>query len=110
MKIPPNYGAEYVNNSGIIPPSVPKSREVASTPETSVEEGIKRGSSEKVELSSRAKDFQKVREVLKKTPEVREEKVSELKAKIANGTYQVKSKDVAEKMVNEHLGDLLFNA
>jgi len=102
MKIPHSYAPEHLNNSGIVPPSASKSREVSSTPEIS--------SSEKVELSSRAKDLQKVSEILKKTPDVREEKVSELKAKVANGTYQVKSKDVADKMVNEHLGNLLFNS
>jgi len=110
MKIPHNYAPDHLNNSGIVPPSASKSREVSSTPEISKEEGAKRPSSEKVELSSRAKDLQKVSEILKKTPDVREEKVSELKAKVANGTYQVKSKDVADKMVNEHLGNLLFNS
>lgn len=110
MKIPPNYGSDFVNNAGMNPAAASKSRESQAPSDVSKQAGAGQPRNDKINLSSRAKDLQKVHEVLKQTPDVREEKVQALKAKIDNGTYQVRSKDVAEKMVNQHLGNLLFNA
>jgi negative regulator of flagellin synthesis FlgM len=57
----------------------------------------------KADISSRAKEFSKAKEVAAATPDVREEKVAELKRRIAAGTYSVDAQAVADKMVNEHL-------
>lgn len=63
---------------------------------------------EKVDLSSRAKDIQQVRQILEDIPDVREDKVAELKRQIDNGTYQVNADKIAEKMVSESLIDLII--
>ena len=50
-------------------------------------------------LSREARAVKEVRELLQQTPEVREEKVAELKEKISSGEYQVPGEEVAEKML-----------
>ena len=60
---------------------------------------------DEVTLSEFSKDIQKVKEGLDQIKDVREEKVRELKEKIAAGKYDVSGKDIAEKMI-ERIIDL----
>ena len=60
---------------------------------------------ESVNLSHKAKDLQKAREVMEVTPEIRENKVGQLKREIEAGTYSVKRDEIATKMVRESLID-----
>ncbi len=62
---------------------------------------------EKVSLSSKARDFQKAQEALEKLPEVREEKVQEVKDRIQSDRYDVNGEKIAEKMVSESLLDIM---
>lgn len=64
-------------------------------------------SGDRVEFSARSREMQKIYEVLQTTPDVRAEKVSELKKLIEEGRYQVKSDELAEKMIRESLLDLI---
>ena len=61
---------------------------------------------EKVDLSTKAKDIQVIKQIVDQTPDIREEKVQELKSQIDTGSYKVNSAKVAEKMVGESLIDL----
>ncbi len=58
-----------------------------------------------VELSdkarSRAAEQKKAFDIAKNTPDVREDRVAELKAKIQNGTYEVDSGKIADGMLRE---------
>lgn len=47
--------------------------------------------------------MQKAGEILKTVPDVREQKVKDLKKKIKNGTYKVDAKKVADRLIEEHL-------
>ncbi len=58
--------------------------------------------SSKAEISSRAKDSAKAHLVASTTPDVREDKVAELKRKIAEGSYKIDADAVADKMIREH--------
>ena len=58
-------------------------------------------SGDSVELSQEAKTMGKAMEVLENLPDIREGKVAEIKERIANGTYQVDGKKIAEKMIKE---------
>ncbi len=60
---------------------------------------------ESVKLSPKARDLQKIREVMEATPEIREEKVGQFKKEIEAGTYIMKRDKVAEKMIRESLVD-----
>ncbi|MDP2799288.1 MAG: flagellar biosynthesis anti-sigma factor FlgM [Deltaproteobacteria bacterium] len=61
---------------------------------------------DKVELSAASRDIQKIQEVLKNTPDVRAEKVQELKSKIESGQYRVDAREIANKMVSNLIQDL----
>lgn len=56
---------------------------------------------DKLNISSAGKDLQVAREALSKTPDVRTDKVNELKSAIANGTYDVSGEDFADKLLEK---------
>ena len=58
---------------------------------------------DEVDLSTQAKDFTSVKRMLSDIPEVREDKVQEIKKRIENGTYNVSSKDVASKILAQSI-------
>jgi negative regulator of flagellin synthesis FlgM len=58
---------------------------------------------DEVALSQKAKDIETIREILRKTPDVREDKVALIKKKIESGEYSVKGKEVADQMLREFL-------
>ncbi|MEA1976187.1 MAG: flagellar biosynthesis anti-sigma factor FlgM [Bacillota bacterium] len=55
---------------------------------------------DKLEISSGAKEFQIAMDAVKKLPDVRQDKVDEIKEKISKGKYNPSAKDVAKKMLN----------
>ncbi len=64
-------------------------------------------SGDRVEFSARSREMQKIYEVLQATPDVRAEKVAELKRQIETGQYEVDSEALAEKILRESLLDLI---
>jgi len=60
---------------------------------------------ERVKLSTTAKELKRAREVVEATPEIREDKVEQFKKEIEAGTYKVKGYEVAGKMLRESLID-----
>ncbi len=60
-------------------------------------------SEERVEISGKASDLNKIREIVRKTPDIRAEKVGLLKEQIASGSYNVSSQEIADKMLREYL-------
>lgn len=50
-------------------------------------------------ISSEAKDFQTVLKALREVPDIRQEKVEGILGKIEAGQYDVKGRDVAEKVI-----------
>jgi negative regulator of flagellin synthesis FlgM len=61
---------------------------------------------EKIELSSDVKDFNQIKKALDNIPDVREDKVQQIKKQINEGTYNVSGEKIAEKMVSESLLDI----
>jgi negative regulator of flagellin synthesis FlgM len=57
----------------------------------------------KTEISGRAKEMAKAMEVASSTPDVREDKIAELKRRISAGKYNVDADAIADKMVDEHI-------
>lgn len=55
--------------------------------------------SDKVEISSSAREFQLAMQALKDIPEVRSEKVKELKEEINSGTYKPDAEKIAEHIL-----------
>ena len=52
-----------------------------------------------VKISATGKDFSIAMNALKDVPDVREDKVNDIRSRIENGTYDVSGKDVAEKLL-----------
>ena len=55
------------------------------------------------EISAKGRDLAKAKSVAEQAPEVREEKIAELKRRIAAGGYKIDSDVIADRMVDEHL-------
>lgn len=60
---------------------------------------------DKLALSDRMREIQMVRDAVMRAPDVRSDKVQELAKTVADGKYNVKSEDVAEKMLGRSLAD-----
>lgn len=58
------------------------------------------------EISSFGKIFQNAKKAAADAPEIREDKVQSLKEQMANGTYNVSSKQVADKLVDQYFNVL----
>jgi negative regulator of flagellin synthesis FlgM len=58
-------------------------------------------------LSTKAKNIQQLRDAINRLPDIREDKVRELKDKVERGIYKVDGQKIAEKMVAESLLDIL---
>lgn len=52
-------------------------------------------------ISNKGQDYQVAKNALAKLPDVREDKVAELKAAMESGTYNVSSQEIADAMVSK---------
>ncbi len=59
--------------------------------------------SSNVNLSSKARDMQKAKDVAKAAPDVDVDKVARMKALIAQGNYKVDANAIADRFVDEEL-------
>ncbi|WP_058485996.1 flagellar biosynthesis anti-sigma factor FlgM [Defluviitalea phaphyphila] len=50
-------------------------------------------------ISQQGKDFQTALEALSKVPDIREDKVNDIKRRIKSGTYNISAEEVANKIV-----------
>src|SRR5579885_3061154 len=66
-------------------------------------ERAEEGSDAKAEISERGREFARVKHAATSAPDVREEKIAELKRRIAAGKYHVDADAVADRMVDEHI-------
>lgn len=65
-----------------------------------------KGALDEVSISERARDVQKARVEMDKVPEVRMQRIEELRTAIAANEYHVDAKDIADKILRDHLIDL----
>ncbi len=57
---------------------------------------------DEVNISSMGQTFQVAKEAVKNAPDVRDDKVADLKARIENGTYDVSADDFAAKLLEKY--------
>jgi negative regulator of flagellin synthesis FlgM len=75
------------------------------SPDTSSgKEKVKAGE-DSVELSQNAQDLKLAQAALRDLPDIRSEKVSQLKQQIEEGTYEIKPNKIAGKMIEETLNN-----
>jgi negative regulator of flagellin synthesis FlgM len=60
--------------------------------------------SDKLEISQTGKDYQIAKQVVARTPDIRESKINEIKQRMEAGTYNIGAEEVADKLV-EHYFD-----
>jgi negative regulator of flagellin synthesis FlgM len=58
---------------------------------------------EKIVLSPKARMIQEAKKLLSSVPDVREEKVAQLKKQIKNGSYHIEGKKIAVRMIKESI-------
>ena len=63
--------------------------------------------SDKVEISQFGKDYRTAKQAVADAPDVRADKVADIKAKIDSGSYEVSSEDFAAKLAEKY-GTTLF--
>lgn len=63
--------------------------------------------SDKLEISQKAQDYQAARQVISQTPDIREDKVNQLKKQIEAGTYNIDMTQVADKVVSRYFDELI---
>lgn len=56
-------------------------------------------------ISGQARDFQVAMKALRNIPDIRKEKVQEVSQRIESGQYNVKAKNVAERIIQNLLGE-----
>jgi negative regulator of flagellin synthesis FlgM len=74
--------------------------------EQKVEEKSQSGQDTIVNLSTASKEVQTARDIIESEPDVREDKVSEIKKRIESGNYQIDHKTVADKMVDSFMDEI----
>ncbi len=97
-KITSKIGSKKAKKAGRKEENIPEGGKISSQAE----------SAEKVSVSSRAREIAKINEIIKASPDIRAEKVERIKNEIANGSYSVDSKDIAEKILKEILSESFF--
>lgn len=56
---------------------------------------------DQVNISNEGKDYQIAAKILKESPDVREDKIKDIKARMEAGTYNVSSSDIADKLLRD---------
>ena len=98
MRIP---GPE-TNNNAQRPENTARSNEVTRTkPSEDVDKNNEVAASDRVDLSSQARDIQRAREVAQGAPEIRAEKVEAARRAVQSGNLNLKGEDLAEKILQD---------
>lgn len=61
--------------------------------------------SDKLEISQTAKDYQVAKQIVVRTPDVREDRVNDIKARMDAGTYNINAQEVADKLVDSYFNE-----
>ena len=77
-----------------------------SSAEQKIEEKNQAGQDTIVNLSTASKEAQTAREIIASEPDVREDKVAELRKRIESGNYTIDNKAVADKIVDSFIEEI----
>ena len=62
--------------------------------------------SDKLEISQTGKDYQAAKQIVNSIPDVREERVSEIKQCMESGVYNITMEEVADKLVDNYFDEI----
>ena len=63
-----------------------------------------KGGTDKVEISSFGQAYQIAKKAVAETPDVREDRIADIKARIQNGTYDVDDETFANALIEKYFG------
>ena len=63
---------------------------------------------DRIELSVRSRDIEHLDALIRSTPDVRMDKVEQVRSAIENGTYNVKAEKIADKIITGNMIDEVF--
>lgn len=66
------------------------------------------GGSDRLELSVRSLEMTRFDDLIQSVPDVREDRVEQIRSEIEAGTYNVKAEKIAEKIIGGNLLDEVF--
>ncbi|MHB1285035.1 MAG: flagellar biosynthesis anti-sigma factor FlgM [Leptospirales bacterium] len=96
-------GPLWGSSGGAKPEGVPEKDKVrkpeASAESQRVSESGSAGETDLVEISGPAKQVARLRELIRQTPDVRSQKVMEIKNRVDRGEYHVPAREILRKMV-----------
>lgn len=61
---------------------------------------------DKVEISRAGREYQIAKQAVNQADDVRMDKINDIKKRMEAGTYQVSSKDIADKIVNRYFDSI----
>jgi len=64
--------------------------------------------SDRLELSVRSREISHLEELIQSTPDIREDRVNQIRNALDSGTYNVKAEKIAEKIIGGNLLDEVF--
>jgi flagellar biosynthesis anti-sigma factor FlgM len=95
---------QEITNSVRQPEHVGRTTEASQSQSTEgVDNSSEVGTSDKVELSSRARDIQHAREVAQGAPEIREDKVEAARRALQSGNLKLQGQELADKLLQDVL-------
>jgi negative regulator of flagellin synthesis FlgM len=80
------------------------------TPATSTTEAAEteRAQDDKVSLSSMSRDMQTAKDSVAAVPDVRQDKVDEIKQAVESGNYEIDPNKIAEKMLGMNVNEMAY--
>jgi negative regulator of flagellin synthesis FlgM len=63
---------------------------------------------DRIEFSVKSREVLQIDNLIRSTPDIREQKVEQIRSAIANGTYNVKAEMVAEKIITGNMIDNIY--
>ena len=88
-------------------PAVEHSKERAAQPVDQKDTAKTGSSADNVQLSERSLEIVRVKEAVASAPEIRQDKVDELKARLADGTYEAEAEEIADRLIKAHLEEIV---
>ena len=73
---------------------------------STVSEVKKADGRDKYEVSKSAKDYQTAKDAVKSAPDIREDKVRDIKEALTSGTYNISAQEMADKMVSKYFDSI----
>jgi len=88
-----------INNNNISKMLSAYNKQNLNTTKTKENESTRLKRKDEINISDEAKEIQSLMKKLKDMPEVRQEKINEIKEKINSGNYEIDPEKIAEKML-----------